>query len=569
MPEQPEFTITPESETFDNPPRQITFTVTRTLEDDKPVYARLTPQRLTTGEDGTQEWVAIDAPDWLTSDPAPSDYGELVLRFTNNQSVVEALLSPFDSQPPGRYRLLLSVRPHGQYAEYSGQCEFEHRPAPTPPTRIPWPIVAAVAGVLVVAVAAYIAIRYWPDDDELPSVHRLATEPSQPLIGDEFDIVVEASDDRGIARITLEWYVQGSPERHRLVCDRQTTCRYQGLRFDTPGTLVFSALVEDVDDNEVEHERQVRIGHLLRVAVFDNADPDYASPPFDDRLLVYDVVGSTRTTLLDRTGFNTSQTVGGSRSLTMSPAADLVFTVENVANRLTGRGLDGRVAFTAPGQYRSVVVTADHVLALRGGTIHGDALDRFQHDGALAGTTTELRGLDLAIDEANDAIWTVGGDLRKGKLSTLGDMTKLDLFAWSAVSVDVASDGSIFVAERKHPSSGGANRILHISPDFDILKTTDLGGSPFCVRVDRVAGAVWVAHQGGLTVLSRAGVVLKHITGIGTMWSVSPHPDGGKAWAVGGYGNDTGGLWSANGSQLDTLPDLSSDQKYIWAAAVP
>lgn len=278
---------------------------------------------------------------------------------------------------------------------------------------------------------------------------------------------------------------------------------------------------------------------------------------------IFDFTSGTRTDKLYASGFNLSQHIGSWRSVSLSPKSDLVAATEDAADRLTLRKADGTVVFTKTGDFGAVAVTSTSVLALRGSTTSGTALDRFTHSGTSDGTSTALRGIDLVVDEPHNRVWTVGADVRTGSLDTLSLIGTPYSFGWTGVSIDVADDGSAFVAERAYSSTQGQDRIVRFSPSLAVLKSTPISGAPFCVRVDRGTGEVWVAHSNGLTVLKRDGSLLRNITGVGAMWSVSPRGDGGNAWAVGAYNNAAGGLWDNQGTKLISLPSLSTGQKYI------
>ncbi len=304
-------------------------------------------------------------------------------------------------------------------------------------------------------------------------------------------------------------------------------------------------------------------GESVRIAIFDNADSDYDTPPFDDRLRVLDIDARGHSPVLDLVGFNTSQTVGGRRYLAMAPGGDLIVTAENVTNEIVGHDASGNRRFALSGD-GAVAVTADHVYANIGG------VTRFDHDGGNATEISGMGGLDLVVDEDHGVIWTVGGDLRKGDLSTRAMIDRRDYFVWYAVSVDVAGDGSVFVAERRHPDvPGSIDRVLHISPTLEVLHTTDVGAAPFNVRVDRTTGEVWVGHADGVTILDSLGNVRRNITGIGVIWSIAIHPAGGMAWVVGGNDNSTGALYDNRGTVLDSLTGLSADQKYVAVVPAP
>ena len=68
----------------------------------------------------------------------------------------------------------------------------------------------------------------------------------------------------------------------------------------------------------------------------------------------------------------------------------------------------------------------------------------------------------------------------------------LDVINTGALSVDVHTDGSIWVSEQNvRQEYGSKNRLVKKSPDGGILKKIDLDFSPMRVRIDRSDGSIW------------------------------------------------------------------------------
>lgn len=118
------------------------------------------------------------------------------------------------------------------------------------------------------------------------------------------------------------------------------------------------------------------------VWIFHDEDPDYQTPPFDDRLTVLDDAGRPYFT---RGGFNTSQTIGGHRAIACVGDGSSLLVCENVANRMSKIGAGGDVIFSIARPIAAVDVTK----ALGWGGVANYALGVFNGtaDGRSAGNT--------------------------------------------------------------------------------------------------------------------------------------------------------------------------------------
>lgn len=228
------------------------------------------------------------------------------------------------------------------------------------------------------------------------------------------------------------------------------------------------------------------------VWVFHDEDPDYTNPPFGDTLAALDESGQA---LWTRSGFNIAQTIGGSRAIAATPDGDAVLVCENVARRFSKIDSNGEARFWIQDRITAVDVAADGtIFALEDttGTIYGQNILRISPDGHILDRAAQ-GGFDLAVDREHQAIFIVGADIKYLDFN-LRRRWAIDPIPWTAVSVDVGADGSAWVAERQHPQvSGSSNRLLHVSRDGVVLRSIDLDYSPFCVRVDRKNGSVYVA----------------------------------------------------------------------------
>ena len=300
--------------------------------------------------------------------------------------------------------------------------------------------------------------------------------------------------------------------------------------------------------------------HKSTVWILDNADPDYATPPFEDTLTVIQSDGSPINAF---TGINIDQSIGGNRQLAVSPDGTyaLVSVIGPPSPKLvcfepSGRErwrLDRPVAavdFLDP--YNAYALTAT-------GTIYGEAILRIDPwDGRVLGEADQ-GGFDLVVDREHGAIWIVGADIKKLNLAMEREFL-LDPIGWSAVSVDFTSDGSVWVAERAHPNvPGSANRLLKISSEGNVVQSVPLNFSPFCVRVDRSDNSLWVAGGGKIHKFRGDGTPLVSIAG--PSFTLCIDQVDGSVWAAGGTGQVV--HYASTGGKLLTVTGFSGDQAWI------
>jgi hypothetical protein len=151
-----------------------------------------------------------------------------------------------------------------------------------------------------------------------------------------------------------------------------------------------------------------------------------------------------------------------------------------------------RKLWSVDGEFTAATVAPDgRVYAVvSAGKIYGDRTVVVEN-GRIINQSTNA-GFDMALDSARNVLWLVGKTIKKCDLE-LKSLLEIAPIKWCASSVDVNSDGSIWVAEREHPNvSGSINRILKISSAGQILNSVNLGYDPVCVRAEASGGAVWV-----------------------------------------------------------------------------
>ena len=292
--------------------------------------------------------------------------------------------------------------------------------------------------------------------------------------------------------------------------------------------------------------------------VLDNAD--LLTLPYGDTLKAFQSDG---TNVLEKGNLNICQTIGGWRAITVNPDGQTCWVAQFGSfpnSKLSKIAIDGTEQASITGAYYIAVdvgLNSGNVYALDGETISGDHITVFDQLGNWV-RQNSIGGVDLVVDEANDSVWIVGDKIRRLGLDlTLkpGFPVSPNPIMWSAVSVDYASDGTAWVADR------GGNRLLHIGLDGTILDTVPIGFAPYCVRVDRSNGPVWIAGSMGLYKYAPSNGTLIQIDGSAQGWSVAVDYDSGLIW----FGSYSGTVksFSESGLLQTQIPGFSADQKWV------
>ena len=226
-----------------------------------------------------------------------------------------------------------------------------------------------------------------------------------------------------------------------------------------------------------------------------NADPDYSNPPFDDYLIAYDNTSSEF--ILEQTGYNSSQSISGIRSISVSEQGDYAWVTEIVSNQLTKVSANGdRLETAGLGNIFGAIdmVSDERVYALGfSGTIHGDGAYVLDANGDNLNSTS-YGGWDIVVDENNSGVWIVGGDIDRLDMN-LNIQFTIDPIAWSATSVDVDGQGNAWIGVGSLGDEG--DQLLMVSPIggeiLDIIPS--LYGRPYTVRVNKVDGKVWYVDR--------------------------------------------------------------------------
>ena len=295
------------------------------------------------------------------------------------------------------------------------------------------------------------------------------------------------------------------------------------------------------------------------VWILDNADPDYQNPPFDDTLTVISSDGSPINVITD---INIPQVIGGCRQLAVSPdGAYALVAVVGPPRRLVCFEVSGEERWSLGRRVTAVdFLDPQHVYALTTtGTTSGEAVLLIDPRDGTVLEEADQGGFDLVVDGEHGAIWIVGADIKKLDLHMERQLI-IDPIGWSAVSVDFASDGSAWVAERTHlnvPES--ANRLLRIGPDGSVVQTVPLAFIPSCVRVDRSDDSLWVAGGGRIHKFGSDGTPLLSIPG--PSYTLYIDQADGSVWAAGRTREVA--HYSSTGEELLTVTGFSGDQAWI------
>ncbi len=230
--------------------------------------------------------------------------------------------------------------------------------------------------------------------------------------------------------------------------------------------------------------------------ILSDTDYDFA-PPHNDILTVYMNADSNVLTL---DGFFTNTAVGCYRRLAVYPDGQHCWVSEDIPSNSTKLvGLDGQIDIEIRKAIGAIHLGNDNLVYFltSQGTIYGDSLLVYDSNGNyIAGTA--YSGFDLLVDDKRGNIWIVGNDIKKLN-KNLELEFRIEPIGWLASSIDLAKDGSVWVAERMHSATQDTrDRIHHIGTDGSILESADCPGSPMVIRVDNSNNLIWVGTLTGL-----------------------------------------------------------------------
>jgi len=225
------------------------------------------------------------------------------------------------------------------------------------------------------------------------------------------------------------------------------------------------------------------------VLVLEDCDSDNkdSTPPHGDLVSLLNSKGELVRTFH---GLGIQNTFSGPRIISASEDGRFFAICENVPGKLTMYETEThRELWSLWMDIRSAVFANDLIYAVN--TYNVFVID---NTGTIV-KHSRLGGLDIAVDPDHDCLWIVGLDVKKCNLDLqLQFETKLtlDVINTGALSADVHTDGSIWIAEQNvRQEYGSKNRLVKRSPDGGILKKIDLDFSPVRVRIDRSDGSIW------------------------------------------------------------------------------
>jgi hypothetical protein len=133
--------------------------------------------------------------------------------------------------------------------------------------------------------------------------------------------------------------------------------------------------------------------------------------------------------------------------------------------------------------------------------------------------------------------------------------TVVATYVWSAVSIDLAEDGSVWVAERDYSTMTG--RIHHYSASgIEIGDPITVSGAPFCVRVNHVTSEVWIARSNCISRITTDGALVS-VTDGGRYFSLAVDPTQGYVWGIGDIFNRSVNTFSSSGVPLSSITDTT------------
>lgn len=285
-----------------------------------------------------------------------------------------------------------------------------------------------------------------------------------------------------------------------------------------------------------------------------DCDPDYQNIPFNDSLKLFQSDGSE---IMSKSGFNICQQLSGTRLLAVTSNGDYCWLSENVGNKLSKIDKNGNLIKQIDKSIGAIDICSNgNIFALgTNGTIMGDSIYIFDSIGNVL-KSAPYGGIDLVVDEAHNAVWIVGSDIKKLDLSLSLDFV-IDPIAWTAMSVDFSTDGSVWVGEGEYVPGNGQDRILHISQTGIIIDSISLVSRPNCIRVNRKDGNIWIASI-SLYSLDHTNLTLNQIANGGFTLSIDNNEN---IW-IAGYFNLR--KYSKSGSLLIAITNFGDyNQAYI------
>ena len=292
------------------------------------------------------------------------------------------------------------------------------------------------------------------------------------------------------------------------------------------------------------------------VYIFEDNDPDYSNPPFEDTLSI--INASTHEITNTISGFNIGETIGGQRAIATYTDGTCI-VAENVADRLSRWDAQGNCIFSIDMAIDAVDVSEEgYIYALTSsGTIYGKSTVILDGYGSIV-KEAPFGGGDIVVDDKSNSVWIVGADIKRlNKDLTL--QFSIDPIEWYAVSVDFDTNGDAWVAEREHlDESRSKNRLLKISPNGEIIQSIDLDSSPSCLSVDRKDDGIWVSTSEELYKFTSNGRKILEIDS-GRGFSVKVDNSDRSAWLA---GRGDVRHYTKDGTLISSISVFSANQAY-------
>jgi hypothetical protein len=293
------------------------------------------------------------------------------------------------------------------------------------------------------------------------------------------------------------------------------------------------------------------------VWVLDNVTHDFDDTSYQDTITILDGYGNVINTF---SGINLDSTIGGGSPIAVHPEGASALVAQYEPMSFSNYALSGEHIWSLDRWIISSTFWNGDIYALTTrGLIYGETLLQIDPgDGSIL-RELNITGRDLAVDDAHQALWIVGADIKRLNLS-LEPEFNIDPIEWVALSVDFLSDGSVWVSEGQHPDvEGSENAIMRIAPTGEILQTVVLEGRPYCVAVDRSDNSVWVATTRGTHKYHPNGELI-HNMDLGG-WCVRVSQLDGTAWVA-----HFGGLlarYTQDGIEIASVTGFSGNQTWI------
>ena len=267
------------------------------------------------------------------------------------------------------------------------------------------------------------------------------------------------------------------------------------------------------------------------ILLLENSDTESKGKnQYDDRLYLLDSGGKVEGAV---SGFEISETMGGSHVLAVDEKRKTLWVAENVGGRLWHFDLKTGMLLQRIPDLKASAVAIDAATGNAWIVVYGGAIDK-GHIQVVSPSGQKIAqhkvpGFDIAYSHYDDSFWIVGKNIYKvdtrGKI--LGQIVDQIPSRAASVSVDQKT-GNAWVVVRAHPQIVDSKpEVWIVGEDVQIQKRMNLGDLiPFCVAVDSDNGIVWVGCLGTTLHFTTAGEKLKSarlVAGFSVIPGASPN----------------------------------------------